>query len=86
MVTTGATVLMATSEGTSNGIQNNSTRYENQNICCHYNEVHNNQQNSECPIKKNITSCNTNSKYSPCIFKLHNKFHIHQFISLNVYY
>ncbi|KAF3420188.1 hypothetical protein E2986_05710 [Frieseomelitta varia] len=60
MVTTGATVLMATSEGTSNGIQNNSTRYENQNICCHYNEIHNNQQNSECPIKKNITSCNTN--------------------------
>lgn len=64
MVTTGATVLMATSEGTSNGIQNNSTRYENQNICCHYNEIHNNQQNSECPIKKNITSCNTNSKCS----------------------
>lgn len=58
MVAAGATVLMATSEGTSNKTQN-----ENHNICCHYNEVHNNQQNSECPIKKNITSCNINSKY-----------------------
>lgn len=63
MVAAGATVLMATSEGTSNKTQNNSTQYENHNICCHYNEVHNNQQNSECPIKKNIISCNINSKY-----------------------
>lgn len=63
MVAAGATVLMATSEGTSNKTQNNSTQYENHNICCHYSEVHNNQQNSECPIKKNITSCNINSKY-----------------------
>lgn len=63
MVAAGATVLMATSEGTSNKTQNNSTQYENHNICCHYNEVHNNQQNSECSIKKNITSCNINSKY-----------------------
>ncbi|XP_033176364.1 supervillin isoform X3 [Bombus impatiens] len=55
---------MATSEGTSNKTQNNSTQYENHNICCHYNEVHNNQQNSECPIKKNITSCNINKNKS----------------------
>ncbi|XP_050475716.1 supervillin isoform X7 [Bombus huntii] len=64
MVAAGATVLMATSEGTSNKTQNNSTQYENHNICCHYNEVHNNQQNSECPIKKNITSCNINKNKS----------------------
>ncbi|XP_033366954.1 supervillin isoform X2 [Bombus vosnesenskii] len=64
MVAAGATVLMATSEGTSNKTQNNSTQYENHNICCHYNEVHNNQQNSECSIKKNITSCNINKNKS----------------------
>ncbi|XP_060818498.1 supervillin isoform X1 [Bombus pascuorum] len=64
MVAAGATVLMATSEGTSNKTQNNSTQYENHNICFHYNEVHNNQQNSECPIKKNITSCNINKNKS----------------------
>lgn len=63
MVAVGATVLMATSEETSNRTQNNSIQYENQNICSHYNEMHNNEQNSECQIRKNITSCNINSKY-----------------------
>lgn len=60
MVAAGATVLMATSEETSNRTQNNSIQYENQNICSHYNEMHNNEQNSECQIRKNITSCNIN--------------------------
>nr|XP_012149417.1 PREDICTED: supervillin isoform X3 [Megachile rotundata] len=56
MVAAGATVLMATSgESSSNGSQNDSIKYENRNICSPYNEVHHNQQNTECSIKKSIT-------------------------------
>lgn len=63
MVAAGATVLMAASEkGSLNRTENNSTRYENQNVCSHYNEIHNSQQIVECPAKKNITSCTVNSK------------------------
>ncbi|CAK9816931.1 SVIL [Anthophora plagiata] len=65
MVAAGATVLMATSEeSSSNGTQQNSTRYETQNVSSHYNEMHHNQQNSECPVKRNITSCNVNKTKS----------------------
>ncbi|XP_034185902.2 supervillin isoform X1 [Osmia lignaria lignaria] len=47
MVAAGATVLMATSgESSSNGSQNDSIKYENQNICSPYNEI---------SVKKNIT-------------------------------
>lgn len=63
MVANGANVLMATSEkSSSNGAQNNTTRLENQNVCSRYNEMHYSEQNAECLVKKNITSCAVNSK------------------------
>lgn len=56
MVAAGATVLMATSgESSSNGSQNDSIKYENQNICSPYNEI---------SVKKNITPNVINSKYN----------------------
>ncbi|XP_076247383.1 supervillin isoform X2 [Calliopsis andreniformis] len=61
MVATGANVLMATSEkSSSNGAQNNSTQLENQNVCSHYNEIHYSGRNTECLVKRNITSCAVN--------------------------
>ncbi|CAL7943188.1 unnamed protein product [Xylocopa violacea] len=65
MVAAGATVLMATSEeSSSNETQNNSTSYENSNVCPRYDEVHHNQQDAQCPIKKDITSCTVNKNKS----------------------
>ncbi|XP_076639172.1 supervillin [Colletes latitarsis] len=58
MVAAGATVLMAASKkGSLNRTENNSTRYENQNVCSHYNEIHHSLQSIECPVKKTIPSC-----------------------------
>ncbi|XP_031843852.1 supervillin isoform X2 [Nomia melanderi] len=56
MVAVGATVLMAASgESSSNGTENNFTRYENQNVCSR-NEMQTKQQNAECLVKKSMTS------------------------------
>ncbi|XP_053980331.1 supervillin-like [Hylaeus volcanicus] len=65
MVAAGATVLMAASEkGSLNRTENNSTRYENQNVCSHYNDMHHSQQSVECSAKKNITPCAVNKNKS----------------------
>ncbi|XP_076662287.1 supervillin isoform X1 [Halictus rubicundus] len=57
MVAAGAAVLMAASgESSSNGTENNSTRYENQNVCSR-NETQSKQQSSESPVKKCMTPC-----------------------------
>lgn len=80
MVAAGATILMATSEeSSSNGMQNNSARYENHNVSSHYNEIHHNQQNAESPIKRNLTSCTANSKYPEYCKKSFNQACTYQF-------